>query len=276
MHRAKQTIKSQCTSEIRIIWLHTGFWFCASLSATCWVRSSIDMPAIVPRSLLICCRTRVNWSLMQTKTEINYKKQSTNCVKGRQKNLLKLHWLLKMYLEGNKLIKKLCDFSTLCIVGNVSPVSPAACPVFLLAQDWREGVGGRSYEQTWMAWMFGEGALQLGVENWLRDYLAIQQRHLLRQLERLHVSVVGSVGLVWQAHGMRFEAGRSFAWVFEGQVHELSWGHKCLGRVQIVDLSWWVGMVWFEEMGQKVVVWPFGVVWLRSGVVGELQEEKLW
>lgn len=41
-----------------------GFWFCASLSATCWVRSSIDMPAIVPRSLLICCRTRVNWSLV--------------------------------------------------------------------------------------------------------------------------------------------------------------------------------------------------------------------
>lgn len=105
MHRAKLTIKSQCTSQI--IWLHTGFWFCASLSATCWVRSSIDMPAIVPRSLLICCRTRVNWSLMQTKTEINYKKQSTNCVKGRQTNLLKLHWLLKMYLEGNKLIKKL-------------------------------------------------------------------------------------------------------------------------------------------------------------------------
>ncbi len=71
------------------------------------------------------------------------------------------------------------------------------------------------------------------VESCLRDYLAIQQMRLLRQLERLHVSV----GLVRQAHGMRFEAWRSSAWVFEGQVHELSWGHKCLGHVQIAVLS---------------------------------------
>lgn len=148
MQRKKVTTNTKW-GRVRGVCHRTGLWFCASLCATCWVTSSIDMPAIVPRSLLICCRTRVNWSLTDRNREVTFRKQSLLFVNNQNQNCQqedKIILAAKNVLGNNQAYHiTVYNLNTLCIVGNVSPVSPEACPVCLPVQNWRGGAGERSY-----------------------------------------------------------------------------------------------------------------------------------